>query len=291
MSEHAITTLQGSDLADLIAWIDEQHRQKAKRVVLRVRQDTGTEQVVREMPLDPDGASAASEIAQSLMGRARSAARLQSGRTSFVVNAYNERGDAIDLFGFVITSETAIRRDEAVHVELTSLLMRHTEASARLSLGHTLAIVEKYRELLEAREAQVASLERRITDMAEANERVMSIRFEREMMTLQANADVEGKRYAREKFDLLLPVLMSKVLPDAAKPVRGSFLLEEMVDKVVSSLTTSQMTQIMPILNTEQQVALASIVQAYNERGTARQAAQAAKSASASTTTSTDAAA
>lgn len=273
MSEHAILTMGSNDVDELRGWLDEQKKSKPKKLVLRARQDTGVEQIVRELPYDPDDKKTSSdEIAQSFIGRARSAARVQTGRTSFVVNAYNERNESLDMFAFVITTEPPVRRDESAQVQLTALLMRHTEASARLALGHTLGIVDKYRELLEAREAQIASLEHRIVQMTEANERVMSIRFERELTMLQASDDLETKRYAREKFDLLLPVVMSKIAPGALAPVKGGFLAEEMVEKIMSSLSSDQTQRIMAILDPEQQIALATIAQAYNQRGADKQA-------------------
>ncbi|MFI5296770.1 MAG: hypothetical protein ACHREM_01620 [Polyangiales bacterium] len=276
MNDHAIASLGSSDLADLRSWLEEQHKQKAKRVVMRVRSDTGAESIVREIAIEPDSEATVDESAQSLMNRARSAARLQPGRTAFLLSAYSERADVIDSFGFVLTIEAAIKRDEAVHVELTSLLMRHTEASARLSLGHTLAIVQKYRELLDAREAQISALENRIAEMAETHERVMSIRFEREERSAERQASLEDRRYAKEKFDLLLPVVLSKVLPSAALP-GTNVLADEMVDQVLSTLRPDQLERIRGILDMEQQVTFFALYSAYQTRAVERAKAKAAK--------------
>jgi hypothetical protein len=273
MSDQAIVTTSSSDRSDLSAWLDDQKRQKVTRVVLRLRTETGVEQVVRELRLDGEDKPQSHEIADGLMSRARNSARMVRGRAMFSVCGLGAGNETVDSFGFSVTSDEPRHVENNPSNELLALLMRHTEVSARMSIGCTSDLINKWRDLVEVKDAENAALRAEIARMAEDASELAAARSERELMLIQARQNDRRDAKLWEKFDLLLPVALRYLAPSAAQPKSGVFL-EDLVEKIVSSLTEEQMERIAVILSVEQRIALIQLVQAYNERGAKRQQAE-----------------
>jgi hypothetical protein len=277
MNDQAIVTSASSDRADLSAWLDDQKRQKVSRIVLRHRTESHGDQVVRELRLDEDERGQGHELADSLLVRARNVARMLRGRAMFSVSALGVTAETIDSFSFVLGSdEPRSVVDNSPSTELLSLLMRHSEVSARMSIGCTSDIIAKWREMVDLKEAENAALRAEIARLAEDASELAAARNERELMVIHARQNSERDRKLWEKFDLLLPVALRYLAPGSGQPKSGIFL-EELVEKIVSSLTEEQMERIAAILSMEQSVALIQLVQAYNERGAKRDADEDAK--------------
>jgi hypothetical protein len=261
---------------DLVAWLEDQKKPKVARIVLRRRSDAGLEETLREVHIDGDNAAAPADTAGSLMSRARNSARLLPGRSIFNVCALGTSNETIDTFSFAVDGEqdTSGSRDQTIR--MTDMLMRHTEASARLALGNTLAITNKYREMLEMVQADNAVLRDQVGALLKEIESMNAQRFEQDMTVRAHEKEEEATRYAREKFDLLVPVLMSKVAPQLAQAGSG-ILLEDQVEKILASLRPDQVTRIISALDMEQQVAFGELMQAYGARAMKRQEERKAK--------------
>ena len=106
---------------------------------------------------------------------------------------------------------------------MTAMLMRHTESSARLSLGHSREIVDQYQtllgqehthhtRLLEQAYARIRVLEARETEALELREKLQSHAIERDCQLDALKRKDEMRKFAIEKLGPVIPILMAKLL-------------------------------------------------------------------------------
>jgi hypothetical protein len=271
MTSNAITTYSSPELGDLTQWLERQLADGATRVVLRQKGEEGGEQLVRDFPAAEGGGAAA--LADLIHKRAHDDGRHFRGRSLYGVFAYRER-DYLDRFFFVVEGleeHVSFGARDANLSGVTSQLMRHNEASARLAIGQTLDVIGHYKALLAAREKRIEELETKYWKVAELYERLTSMQHERELEVMRIQQADKRQDFLREKLDMIAPVIISKVMPGASK---GGALGEELVRQFLKSLSPAQMEAIVGSLKPEQAAVINEIYVAYGERELAKEDAK-----------------
>jgi hypothetical protein len=271
MNSTSLSTYSSPQHADLAQWLERQLADGATRIVLRQKTDEGGDTLVREFPID--GSVGANDLAELLDKRAREDGRHFRGRSLYGVFAYRDR-DYLDRYFFAVEGD-----DEQHHFGMreanlsgvTSQLMRHNEANARLAIGQTLDVIGHYKALLVAREKRIEELETKYWRVTELYERLTSMQHERELETMRAAQSDKRQDFLREKLDMLAPVMLSKLAPGAAK---GAALGEELIRQFLKSLSPQQMENLVGSLRPEQAAVINEIYVAYGERETAKDEAK-----------------
>jgi hypothetical protein len=262
----------GAELGELAKWVDEQIANGATRLVLRHKnEDGGGDQLVREFPVLDAGGPA--RIADLIRSRAHEEGRHFRGKSLYGVFAYRDR-DYIDRFFFSVEGEmegSPFGLRDATLSGVTSQLMRHNEANARLAIGQTLDVIGHYKALLAAREKRIEELEEKYFKVVELYERLTSMQHERDLETLRIQQQDKRNDFLREKLDMLAPVLMSKIVPGASK---GGALGEELIRQFLKSLTPAQMQSIVGALSPEQAAVINEVYVTYGEREVAKDEAK-----------------
>lgn len=262
----------GHELGELAKWVDEQITLGATRLVLRHKsEEGGPDQLVRDFPILDAGGPA--RLADIIRSRAHEEGRHFRGKSLYGVFAYRER-DYLDRYFFTVEGEmeagSFLQRDATLS-GVTTQLMRHNEANARLAIGQTLDVIGHYKSLLVAREKRIEELEAQHFKVVELYERLASMQHERDLETLRVQQTEKRNDFLREKLDMIAPVLMSKIVPGASK---GGALGEELIRQFLKSLTPEQMQGIVGALAPEQAAVINEIYVAYGEREVAKEAAK-----------------
>jgi hypothetical protein len=268
--QRALSTLGGSVLSELAQWVQEQQQCKYKNVVLRLRQDDGTEMHVRDVAL-VEG-STPDAVAQGLLSRAQSAARIFQGHAAFVVTGYDAEGKACDLYTFNLGNDDrggASRRDQVPSTEIVGMLMRHTHASAQLAIGHTNQIVDKYLQLLEVQSDELEKLRARVDSIESKSAKLMAMRWKREDVVLVQQADREETIKRWETFQMMIPFAATFLRPESAKPGDGVYM-DDLIEKFISTIRPEQVGRLAAQLTPEQVAVFTKIYNAYNLRGAER---------------------
>ena len=155
----ALTTYSSPEHGDLAQWLEHQLAGGATRLVLRQKSEDGGDQLVREFARTD--AADASALADVIHRRAHEDGRHFRGRSLYGAFAYRDR-DYLDRFFFAVDGaedHAHFGHREANLSGVTTQLMRHNEANARLAIGQTLDVIGHYKALLAAREKRIEELE------------------------------------------------------------------------------------------------------------------------------------
>jgi hypothetical protein len=269
----------GAELVALTRWLQKQVTDKRTRVVLRQRLEGGENQLVREWRLAD---IVASELATAVYERAIEDATQQRGAVQYGLFAYAEgqksyvdrtflNVDAPKTSTALATLDGSFEEDErAQRAGVVGLLMKHTHASAQLSLGATVDIVKHYKEESDRKDARIRELEERQTAVLRMYEELLSAKHERELEMLKAQNSEKRKDHMLEKLDMVIPIAMAKVMPASTTPALG----EELMRQLLKSLTREQMGALTSHLKPEQAALIHEIYLAYCEREEKRDAKQ-----------------
>jgi hypothetical protein len=264
-----LATYSSPEHSELAQWLERQIADGTTRIILRQKTDEGGDTLVREFPAE-GGANA---LADTIYRRAHDDGRHFRGRSLYGVFAYRDR-DYVDRFFFAVEGDQEQQHfgtREANLSGVTSQLMRHNEANARLAIGQTLDVIGHYKSLLAAREKRIEELETKYWKVTELYERLTSMQHERELETMRMAQSDKRQEFLREKLDMIAPVVLSKLAPGAAK---GAALGEELLRQFLKSLSPNQMDAIVGSLKPEQAAVINEIYLAYGEREVAKEEAK-----------------
>jgi hypothetical protein len=259
---------------ELVTWLDAVTKKKAVRIELRHKSSEGR---VREWRVD-EGTDAR-ELALDVTRGVESDGRAMRGSPLYALLAYREgAGPYFErLFLTALARADRLADDDGASVTAADLVeqsMRHTEASARLAIGHSNEIVRHYQRMLEMAHQRIGELEKRLSRSADLYEALTTSQHERDLEVMRAKVDEKKQDFFREKLDLLLPIAMNKLLGQGGKggkPVLG----EEMIRQLLKSLRQDQFDRIMGALEPEQIALMGEIYQGYGEREMAKEAKKA----------------
>lgn len=256
---------------ELKDWIASVIEKEGTRLELRQKGD-GAESRVREWKL-PDAESGT--LAREIQEHADRDGRHLRGPVLYVLLAYREEGA---YFARIFVSARGkdvgdrVLETESPTVEgVTSQLMRHTEASARIAVGQTSAIILQYQKMLESAYARIAQLEARQSKVMELYESLTGMEHERQLETMRVRASDKRTEFFKEKLDLIAPVLVNKVLAAKGGP-SPSIFGEEMVRQLLKSLKPGQIEHIMGSLEPAQVAILSELYAGYGTRELERDA-------------------
>jgi hypothetical protein len=258
----------GPDLGHLAQWVERQIADGATRLILRQKSEAG-EQLVREFPTLGESPN---PLADAVYRKAEDDGRHFRGRSVYGVFAFRDR-DYVDRLFFTIDGDedqAYFGQREANLSGVTTQLMRHNEANARLAIGQTLDVISHYKALLAAREKRIEELESKYWKVVELYERLTSMQHERELEVKRLEQADKRQEFLREKLDMLAPVLMSKIVPGANKGALG----EELIRQLLKSLSPEQMQTIVGALSPEQAAVINEVYVAYGERELAKDEAK-----------------
>ncbi|MGH7280622.1 MAG: hypothetical protein ACRELY_03795 [Polyangiaceae bacterium] len=276
----ALATIRSGASADLGEWLERQLADGATRLALRHKsEDGGGEALVREFSMNDAGTMPA--LAELVYRRAQDDGRHFRGRSIYGIFSFRDH-EYIDRFFLAVegAEDPAYfgSRDASLS-GVTQQLMRHNEANARLAIGQTLDVISHYKNILAAREKRIEELETKYWKVAELYEHLTSMQHERDLEIMRMQQADRRQDFLKEKLDMLAPVLMSKVIPGAAK---GGALGEELVRQFLKSLSAKQMEAIVGALSPEQAAVINEVYVAYGEREVAKDEAKKKKKAEAS---------
>ena len=250
-------------------WLRMQLRDECTRIVLRQRVGE-IEQHVREWPMAPDTDLVA--LAEEIRSKMNDEGRQLRGPTLFALFSF--RGDRqihVDRMlrrvegsagaGNALFGET----EQADSRGIVAMMMRHSEASARIALGQTLEIVEHYKSIGKERGDRVAALEEQQAENIKLFERLMSLQHERDMEKLRESRKDEGRAFVRQKIDLIAPVILSKVLSAGMPKGQGTVMGEELLRQFLKSLQPAQVQAIIGALGPEQIVGMVELYERYSD--------------------------
>ena len=251
-------------------WLAMQIRDGCTRIVLRQRiQDL--EQHVKDFPLTPETDVVA--LAEEIRAKMNDDGRQLRGPTLFALFSFRA-GQNVHVDRILRRVEGTAGGGGALFGEteasdargIVAMMMRHSEASARIALGQTLEIVEHYKSIGKERGERVAALEERQTENFKLFERLMSLQHERELEKIREHRKDEGRAFLRQKIDLIAPVILSKVLSAGMPKGQGAVLGEEVLRQFLKSLRPEQVQAIIGALGPEQVVSMVELYERYNDR-------------------------
>lgn len=259
---------EATTFEELGAWIGAVVSKGAHRLELRHTSSGGR---VREWRVEStsDASSLALEVQASVDSDGRFSAR---SRGIYVVLAYRATGGAYFERLYLVANEGLDDDEERGTPEAIIVQhMRHTEASARLALGHTNEVVRHYQRLLDAAHERIRELESRHNEVMQLYETLTLAQHERELATMKVKSEESRREYFKEKLDLLVPVAMNRLLGQGkGAPVLG----DEMIRQLLKSLRPEQMQHIASLLEPQQMTLLAELYAGYGERELAREKAK-----------------
>jgi hypothetical protein len=259
------------DHIDVGDWLRMQLRDGCSRIILRQRiQDI--EQHVREWPLTPETDLAA--LAEEIRAKMNNEGRQLRGPTLFALFSFRagcsdihvdrmlQRIDGSAGGGSALFGETEASDARGI----VSMMMRHTEASARIALGQTLEIVEHYKSISKERGERVAALEEKQTDNFKLFEQLLSLQHERDLDALREKRRDKQHEFLREKISLIAPVILSKIVSAGMAQGQGTLMGEELLRQFLKSLSADQAQAIVAALGPDQVVTMVELYERYRER-------------------------
>jgi hypothetical protein len=279
-----LSTYESTTLSELTQWVAEQHKAGADKLLLRRRtEELNGHELVRSWSVE--GAVNAAELAASILRTGHDEGRFFAGRSVYGVFSiagrnplaryfFDVEGQESDVGGF---SAAAARETNLSSV--TSQLMRHNEANARLAIGQTLDIVGHYKAMLTVRDRRIEELERKYTEVFLLHERLLSMQHQRDMEKRALDLKEKNEDMMREKAGLLVPLVVNKLAP-GAMPNAGANFLSSTIESLMGSLTPQQIEGVLAALSPEQGALIASLYQRFaNKNGVQAGAASHAKGA------------
>jgi len=173
-------------------------------------------------------------------------------------------------FSFRLSVESedddALNHTEAPTTQgLTSQLMRHNEAQARvMSLGMA-EVARQQNRMIERLADQNDKLMERHFDVLELYEKMMTAESQREIEKMKVTSEIVRTDQIIEKGMLLAPVIVNKfmgkkMLPEKATPG------EEMIGSLLQSLDKEQVEKMMSILRPEQTIVVLEAMEMQRAR-------------------------
>jgi hypothetical protein len=278
--------VEGDTVSGLARWIADQVAKHASRVVLAQRVEGSGHHTVDEWSVAE--LVDARALAEVIYGAAMRDA--QALRTSLAYGVFAIRSDRPEPIGrYFFRMEAGLGwqpSDTPDERGIVAMLMRHTEASARLSLGHSRGILDQYERLLGQNTAhyeqllqqaygRIAALEAREMEALEIKDKLQSMAREREIELAKLAHSAHLRGLALDKLGTLAPLLLAKLgassgggeaAGPAASPASSAMGALEVLEQLIVSITPEQFTQVVALLRPEQIALLAHLYDVVEAR-------------------------
>jgi hypothetical protein len=261
------------EVEDLRDWILTALEKGADRIELRTREGT---EAVGEWALSRSTTDAL-KLARTICRHAdNDAQHIRGGAVFYVVLAFEPGQKERCGRGFLNARRGGRMSVDAPDEDgsadgLLAQLMRHTENSNKLAIGHTADVVKHYKKMLEAAYARIALLEGRLNDVGEVYEVLTTQAHERELEMMKQKQSEKKQDFFASKLNMLLPIVLSKLAAAAngkdgkeAKPLPA--FQEEKMRQLVNSLRDDQVDGLMSALDPAQIALMASLYEDYKLR-------------------------
>lgn len=267
--------VEGDVLSDLVRWVSDQVRRQAVRFILLQK---GQEQPVDEWLVSEMLDTRSLAVAIHAVG-VREAHTLRESLAYWVFSLRGDAPVAASRFPFRVDvgSRWQAVSDSPDERGVTAMLIRHTEHSARLSLGHSRDIVEQYEKLLDQGTnhlsrllgqayARIDVLEAREAEAIELRDKLLTVAGDRDIRLEEIKCKNERQKQALQEFAPLGRVFLGKLLgretasgvgasPGANDPATASVaarLGDDLVDDLIASMTSEQILHMIGVLRPEQ---------------------------------------
>jgi hypothetical protein len=251
--------------ADILEWVEEQLAFGCSAIVMRQRADSSSD-VVRTWDLV--GADAR-VVTASIDDTAHSEGRYMRGPTLFVL--YSQLPNSRDYVArktlriegqmFSASGETEPPNENGI----VSMLMRHTDASIQISLGHTSHIIEQYKGMLGASQRRVLDLEKDIAKFAADREALRLHEHEHALDVVKAQDSAKNGEFVREQVGLIVPVIANRFLK-ANVGARSPAVTDEALSRLMGSFSDDQLAGLSTVLSSQQMIAVMDLYMAYAAR-------------------------
>jgi hypothetical protein len=283
--------VEGDTVSDLARWLTEQVAKQAARVVLAQRvAESGHHTVDEWTTADLVDARALADVIYGAAMRDAQALRTSLTYGVFAIRA--DRPEPIGRYFFRIESGLGWQPSDTPDERgVVAMLMRHTEASARLSLGHSRGILDQYErllgqntthyeQLLQQAYGRIAALEAREMEALEIKDKLQSMARERELELAKLAHSANLRMLAIDKLSTLAPLLLAKLgaaaegggegSPAGGGAAGGAMGTLEVLEQLIVSITSEQFSQVVALLRPEQIALLAhlyDVVEARQRKG------------------------
>jgi hypothetical protein len=273
--------VESDPISELARWIPDQLRKRASRFVLAQRVGDSAHHTVDEWTTAE--LTDANALAEVIYGTAvRDAQALKTSLAYGVFALRDDRPEPISRMYLRVDAGGGWMQstDPPDERGVTAMLMRHTEASARLSLGHSRGILDQYERLLEQNTAhhtrlldqayaRITALEAREIEALDLREKLQSIARERELELAQLARRSELRLFAVDKLSQLAPLILAKLGPAGERPGASTVGAIEVLEQLIVSITPEQFPQIVALLRPEQVAMLAHLYDIVEARAAA----------------------
>ena len=226
--------------------------------------------VVLDMEVDPN--QSALDLTSRFEEAANDDAEGIGGLQGYVITTYFQAtpDKATERFSFRIAVESeeddALSQTEAPTTQgLTSQLMRHNEAQARVMTMGMAEVVRQQNRMIERLAEQNDKLMGRHFDVLELTEKVMEERANKDIEKMKVTSEIARTDEAVGKLLQLAPVVANKFMGKKMLPEKAT-AGEIMVQTFVESLRPEQMKDILEKLDPAQQVIVMELIQAQQAR-------------------------
>jgi hypothetical protein len=271
--------VESDPISELARWIPDQIRKRATRFVLAQRVGESAHHSVDEWTTAE--LTDANALAEVIYGTAvRDAQALKTSLAYGVFALRDDRPEPISRMYLRVDAGAGWMQpsDPPDERGVTAMLMRHTEASARLSLGHSRGILDQYERLLEQNTAhhtrlldqayaRVTALEAREIEALELRDKLQSIARERELELAQLARRSELRLFAVDKLSQIAPLILAKLGPGGSeRPAPSVVGAIEVLEQLIVSISAEQFPQIVALLRPEQVALLAHLYDVVEAR-------------------------
>jgi hypothetical protein len=270
----------GDTISDLARWITEQVLKHVARIVLAQRTGAAN-QVIDEWTLaELVDAGALAQVIYAAAVRDAQALRVSLAYGVFAIRS--DRPDPVGCFGFRIECGAGWLQpsDSPDERGVMAMLMRHSEASARLSLGHSRGILDQYEHLISQNTAhhqqllnqayqRIAALEAREMEALELRNKLQSMARERELELKKLEQSTQMRMFAMDRLGRYLPLLLGRLglaATGGAGADIGAAGTIEVLEQLISSITQEQLAQLAALLRPEQRAMLAHLYDVLEAR-------------------------
>lgn len=179
----------------------------------------------------------------------------------FITATFENLGDPINRYAFRINGSGAEDNVDTYDSEpanqkgLMSQLMRHSEASHRISVASTGHVITMQNKIISRQAEQLEAMQSKHIELIETLEELKSERHSRDLDAAESMRKQEAYRDITQKILLLLPIVANKFTGQKLLPEKTTSG-EQMMKSFMDSIKPDQFEKVRDLLSPEQQMIL-----------------------------------
>lgn len=249
----------------LFSHSDEKNGRCTNLLVLHIGGGTKNNRVTTVPITDGTGPDDVEEICTGIIEASTLDAEAIGGLQKYYVTAtFENLGDPINRFAFRINGSgnedniDTFDSEPANQKGLLAQMMRHTEATHRISAASTGHVIAMQNKIISRQAEQIEQLTGKHIELVETLEELKSERHDRELAAAESMLKQESYKDITQKILMLMPIVANKFAGKKLLPEKTTSG-EQMVKSLMDSIKPNQMGQIQDVFTPEQQMLLLQI--------------------------------